>query len=288
MAAYRSGKIAGHRWGFQPDTKDVEPLFKGMKNQRRWDGVHFLSGNGLILNTTRKPWDDIRVRRAASMALDRDALIRDVLQGSGQWSPFVSSSFVDYAWPQDRLKRLEYLQYRPDRARALVQEAGLGDTLVPIDFHPDPLPSVKVLVETVQQMWKDIGLNVTIDAVDVPTSYGRRETGEYSVFGNGVGFSSASIDAATRQLYTADGGRNYGRVRDPKLEELGAAQAQATDPDKRKQLVDQFQQQMYDQMWLVPTYDKLETLINQPWAKNWGFHWQLGWAHAERIWVDRS
>jgi hypothetical protein len=41
-------------------------------------------------------------------------------------------------------------------------------------------------------------------------------------------------------------------------------------------------------MWLVPTYDKLETLINQPWAKNWGFHWQLGWAHAERIWVDRS
>jgi ABC-type transport system substrate-binding protein len=288
MAAYRSGKIAGHRWGFQPDTKDVEPLFKGMKSQRRWDGVHFLSGGGLIINTTRKPWDDVRVRRAASMALDREALIHDVAQGSAQWMPFVSSSFTDYAWPQEKLKGLEYLQYHPDRARALLQEAGIGDTLIPIDFHPDPLPSAKVLVETVQQMWKDVGMNVTIDAVDVPTSYGRRETGEYSVFGNGVGFSSASLDAATRQLYTADGGRNYGRVRDPKLEELGAAQAQALDVEKRKQLVDQFQQQMYDQMWLIPTYDKLETLINQPWAKNWGFHWQLGWPHAERIWVDRA
>ncbi len=288
MAAYRSGKIAGHRWGFQPDTPDVEPLVKGMKGQQRWDGVHFLSGGGLVLNTTRKPWDDVRVRRAASMALDRDGLIRDVAHGSGQWMPFVSSSFTDYAWSQDKLKGLEYLEYQPDRARALLQEASVGDTLVPIDFHPDPSPSTKVLVETVQQAWKDVGMNVTIDAVDVPTSYGRRETGEYSVFGNGVGFSSASIDAATRQLYTANGGRNYGRVKDPKLEDLGAAQAQALDLEKRKQLVDQFQQQLYEQMWLIPTYDKLETLINQPWARNWGFHWQLGWAHAERIWVDRG
>jgi ABC-type transport system substrate-binding protein len=250
--------------------------------------VHFLSGGGLILNTSRKPWDDVRVRRAASMALDRNALIHDVVQGQGQWMPFVCSAFTDYAWSQEKLKSLEYLQYNPQRARALLQEAGIGDTPVPIDFHPDPTPVTKVLVETVQQAWRDIGLNVTIDAVDVPTSYGRRETGDYSVFGNGVGFSSASIDAATRQLYTKGGGRNYGKVNDPKLEELGAAQAQEMDLDKRKQLVDQFQQQLYDQMWFIPTYDPLETLLNQPWAKNWAFHWQLAWAHAERIWVDKG
>lgn len=288
LAAYRSGKIAGHRWGFQPDPKDVDPLFKSMKNQQRWDGVHFLSGSGLVVNAGRKPWDDVRVRRAASMALDRDALIRDVVQGQGRWMPFVCSAFTDYAWPQEKLKGLEYLQYSPDKARALLQDAGVADTAVPIDFHPDPSPTVKVLVETVQQMWHDVGLNATIDAVDVPTSYGRRETGDYSVFGNGVGFSSASIDAATRQLYTAEGGRNYARVNDPKLEELGNTQIQALDLGKRKQIVDQFQQQLYDQMWMIPTYDRLETLLNQPWAKNWPFHWQLGWAHAERIWVDRG
>lgn len=288
LAAYRSGKIAGHRWGFQPTPQDVNSLWTSIKNQRRWDGVHFLSGSGLILNTTRKPWDDVRVRRAASMAIDRNALIRDVVQGQGQWMPFVCSAFTDYAWSQDKLKGLEYLQYNPDRARSLLQEAGIGDTPVPIDFHPDPTPVTKVLVETVQQAWKDIGMNVTIDAVDVPTSYGRRETGDYSVFGNGVGFSSASIDAATRQLYTKDGGRNYGRVSDAKLEELGAAQAQELDLEKRIQLVDQFQQQLYDQMWFIPTYDPRETLVNQPWTKNWGFHWQLAWAHAERIWVDKG
>lgn len=288
LAAYRSGKIAGHRWGFQPTPQDVDSLVNSMKNQRRWDGVHFLSGSGLILNTSRKPWNDVRVRRAASMALDRDALIRDIVKGKGDWMPFVSSSFTDFAWSQDKLKKLDYLQHNPERARALLQESGLGDTPVPIDFHPDPTPLTKVLVETVQQAWKDIGMNVTIDAVDVPTSYGRRETGDYSVFGNGVGFSSASIDAATRQLYTKEGGRNYGKVSDPKLEELGAAQAQELELEKRKQLVDEFQQQLYDQMWFIPTYVPQETLLNQPWAKNWGFHWQLGWAHAERIWVDKA
>ena len=38
---------------------------------------------------------------------------------------------------------------------------------------------------------------------------------------------------------------------------------------------------------VIPHYDAIDTLLNQPWAKNWGFHWQLGWVHSERIWIDK-
>jgi hypothetical protein len=40
-------------------------------------------------------------------------------------------------------------------------------------------------------------------------------------------------------------------------------------------------------MWMIPHYNVVDTLVNQPWAKNWPFHWQLGWIHSERIWVDK-
>ncbi|MFN8525674.1 MAG: ABC transporter substrate-binding protein [Chloroflexota bacterium] len=288
LAAYRSGKIAGHRWGFQPARKDVETVMGAIKDQKRWDGVHFLSGGGLILNLEKKPWGDVRVRRAASMAINRDALIRDVQQGAGQWAGFISASFTKFAWSEEKLKSLEYLQFKPDQARALLKEAGAEGAEVPINLHPGTTPADKVLVEMVQQMWKDVGFNATIDAVDVPTSYERRTTGNFSVFGNGVGFSSASLDAATRQLYASDGGRNYGRVKDPKFDELAEQQIRELDPEKRKAIIDKIQQYLYENMWTIPHYDVVDTLVNQPWAKNWPVHWQLAWIHSERIWVDKG
>jgi peptide/nickel transport system substrate-binding protein len=287
LAAYRSGKIAGHRWGFMPARKDVETVVKAIPNQSRWDGVHFLSGGGIVINNTKKPWTDVRARRAASMALDRDALIRDVQQGAAHWSGFISASFTQYAWPEEKLKGLEFLKYNPDGARALIKDAGIAGMDIHIDLHAGTTPAEKILVEMVQQMWKEVGLNPIIEPTDIPASYQKRQTGEFSVLGNGVGFSSASIDAATRQLYHSDGQRNYGRVKDAEFDKLADAQAIELDPAKRKQIVDQIQQYLYDKMWSIPTYNVVDTIVNQPWAKNWGVHWQLGWAHSERIWIDK-
>lgn len=287
LAAYRSGKIAGHRWGFQPARKDVESIVKGMQGQQRWDGIHFLSGGGFILNVTKKPLDDVRVRRAMSLALNRDALIQDTQQGAAQWAGFISASFTQYAWSEEKLKGMEFLKFNPDQARSLIKDAGAENAEIQIDFHPDTQPAAKVVVEMAQQMWKDVGLNAVIVPSDVPASYEKRQTGDFMVFGNGVGFSSASIDAATRQLYHSEGGRNYTRNKDPEFDKLADAQAVELDVEKRKQIVDKIQQHIYDQMWSIPHYNAVDTLINQPWAKNWGFHWQLGWAHSERIWIDK-
>jgi peptide/nickel transport system substrate-binding protein len=286
LAAYRSGKISGHRWGFQPARKDVDAIIKGMPGQQRWDGVHFLSGSGLVLNTTKSPWDDVRLRRAASMALNRDGIVQDVQQGAAQWAGFISASFTQYAWPEEKLKSLEFLKYNPDAAKALIKEAGAEGMEVPIDLHPGTTPADKILAEMVQQMWNDVGFKAVIVPTDVPASYEKRQTGNFHVLGNGVGFSSASIDAATRQLFHSEGQRNYGKVKDAELDKLTEAQAVELDVTKRKAIVDQIQQRLYDQMWMIPHYNIVDTLVNQPWAKNWPFHWQLGWIHSERIWVD--
>src|SRR5262249_854908 len=61
LAAFKTGRINGNRWGFQPEIKDIEPLVRDTPKLRRWDGVHYLSGGGLILNVSKPPFDDIRV-----------------------------------------------------------------------------------------------------------------------------------------------------------------------------------------------------------------------------------
>src|SRR5262249_40998163 len=156
----------------------------------------------------KKPLDDLKVRRAMSLALNRDAFIQDVQQGAAQWAGFISASFTKFAWPEEKLKGLEFLKYNPEQARQLIKDAGAEGANIIIDLPPDTTPGTKILVEMAQQMWKEIGLNPTIDPTDTPASYAKRQSGDFMVFGNGVGFSSASIDAATRQLFHSTGQRN--------------------------------------------------------------------------------
>ena len=73
------------------------------------------------LNCTRPPFDDVRVREAFALAIDREALVRDVLRlGQLPAFRFVPPGLPGYAPPEPRLR------HDPARARALLAEAGYG------------------------------------------------------------------------------------------------------------------------------------------------------------------
>jgi peptide/nickel transport system substrate-binding protein len=289
LAAFKSQRITGNLWGFQPNAQDVDPLKKALPHLREWEGFHLLGGDAAILNTTRPPWNDVRVRRAASMALDRDALLKGALGNAawGQWEGFVGPGFEKYTWSQDKLRSMPYFKYDPDQARKLVTEAEVGDVPIPLNITDSSGP-VRVQAEMMQQMWKAVGLNATLDQTDIPTSYQKRVTGDFSVFPGGVGFTSGSIDASTRQLYHSKGSRNYGKVSDPVVDDLTTQQLGELDVDKRVAIVDKIQQQLYDQMWAIPTYVGRTYDLNQAWCMNKAWCWQLAWAYPERIWMDMS
>lgn len=287
LAAFKAQRVNGNRWGFQPHVQDVDTLVKALPHTRRWDGIHFLSGDGVILNTTKAPWTDVRVRRAASMALNRDAMIHDIVQGHGKWEGFINYSFEGYAWPEEKVRSLPNLQYNPDMARQLIKDAGAQGATVLINTSAASGPA-KVVVQTLQQAWKDIGLNATLDVTDIPTSYQKRVTGDFQVFGEGVGFSSGSLDAATRQLFNSKGERNYGKASDPTLDQLTEQQFTQLDEKERIATVDKIQQILHDQMFTIPHYVQVDTLLDQAWVMNKPWHWQLAWPYPERIWVDKS
>jgi peptide/nickel transport system substrate-binding protein len=108
-----------------------------------------------------EPLADERVRRALTMAIDREAFDEGLQFGEGDPSPsfwLPGTPYYD--------ESLESLAYDPDQARQLLAEAGYEDGFA-VSF-----PSFGTIVpvaESVQQMWGEIGVDVTIDLVEPGT-----------------------------------------------------------------------------------------------------------------------
>ena len=153
-AAFRSGqlhltsevpltKIATYR-AEQPDSLRLDP---------------FLKSGFIRFNLTRPPFDDIRVRRALSLAIDRQALADHVLRGgelpAGSLTPPGTAGYKPSA----------QVTYDPDQARALLAEAGYprGQGFPPAEVISRTQEINQQLLEAIQQMWhRELGVKVTI------------------------------------------------------------------------------------------------------------------------------
>jgi peptide/nickel transport system substrate-binding protein len=77
----------------------------------------------LILNTREEPFDDQRMRQAVNYAIDKQALVEDVLQGTATVA--TGPTPAAFAWAYN--EKLEPYPHDPEKARALIEEAGYGD-----------------------------------------------------------------------------------------------------------------------------------------------------------------
>lgn len=114
----------------------------------------------IAFNTTRPPLNDVRVRRALALAIDRERIVRDVLRG-GQLpaTQFLSPALVSFD-PANARSRRHAQAYDPVEARRLLAEAGFPGgrgfprlELAGWDRNP--------VLEAIQQMWRrELGLDV--------------------------------------------------------------------------------------------------------------------------------
>src|SRR5262249_12567599 len=84
--------------------------------------LEVLSGAGmnvgyLAFNTMKKPFDDKRVRQALSMAIDREAILKNVFQGNGQ---LADTPLPASLWGHD--KSVKAYEYNPEKAKELLKE----------------------------------------------------------------------------------------------------------------------------------------------------------------------
>ncbi len=147
---------------------DGMPRFGALQALKQFQGdkrfaveVGSTAGKGqLTINNKKKPFDDVRVRRAIAHAIDRQAFIDGVLEGLG--TP-IGSHFA----PTDAgyVDLTGMYPYDPDKARALLKEAGVATPLDVTLTLPPPQYARKG-GEVVAAMLAKVGINAKIENVE--------------------------------------------------------------------------------------------------------------------------
>lgn len=117
----------------------------------------------LSMNNQRAPFNDVRVRQAVMYAIDRQAVIDTAWDGYG-----VDTGGVPVPPTDPWFEKSEQYPFDPEKARQLLQEAGINESNNDVTFTVPSLPYASAISELVVSQLKDVGLDVKIQSVEFP------------------------------------------------------------------------------------------------------------------------
>lgn len=186
----------------------------------------------LYINAEAGPTKDVRVRQAIAYAIDRQGLVDALLEGYGKAINIIGAEpifgFTD---------ALEGYTYDPDKAATLIKEAGAEGATV--EFLTSP-SYPRALVEAIQQMLNEAGLNVTISSSDQATFLKRRQGDATNAGGLAYGAWSCACQDADGIIYPLfRSGGIWAKYKNEKYDTLVDEARSVLDEDKRKDLYKQ-------------------------------------------------
>lgn len=201
----------------------------------------------LVLNTTVPPLDDVRVRQAIIHALNRQGLIDGFFRGTKSFA----HSVLTETFPEHSTNVPQYA-YDPDKARALLEEAGAVGfdfeittvALSPYDRFPVPMADDL----------NAVGINATINVVERGAYVQARASGRVQSCITAV-VGPPDPDSPLVTLFsTASFPPGLNTSRYDKVDDLLAAAANELDPDKRRSIYEQIQQRTMEDVPVVPIF----------------------------------
>jgi peptide/nickel transport system substrate-binding protein len=219
----------------------------------------------IYMNVTKPPLNDVRIRQAINLALDRDAFIKTTAQGQGEWA---AAAALPGLFTQEELK--QFLKHDPAEAKRLVQAAGYSGGL-DIEFtftrFSDTFASI---VQLFQAQVKPAGINIKLHELDSAVDAARRRTRDYFLdITPGPPGLASDPDSILYPLFYPENAGNRGGVNDPDLTSLLVAQRRETDPDKRRAIVRQAVRRINEVPWAVALYYPTSYWMWSPNVKNY-------------------
>ena len=199
-------------------------------------------------NSAAAPFDDVRLRRALNLAVDRDALLEVVARGQGepQYGP-ISRSVVGY-WPG-----VEQTGYRlhVDRAAALLAEAGYGPGR-PLAVTVVTSDTYRRVAEVLREQLRPVGVELTIELVDQATATKRILAGGFQLALVTILYPDS--DVLHLLYHSTQGSLPIAHVTDPALDALLDATRTSIDPAARRTATDDVQRRIVEQAYSLPLY----------------------------------
>ena len=254
------------------------------------------SNNSFILNMSRPPFDDIKVRRAMQMALDLDTMTAAYFSGYADTEPrgtldkqWAKSGYaVPYEeWPEE-IKG--YYAYNPEAAEALLDEAGLerGDDgyRFEVEFsHFDRWPVA--WSEFAVTYWDTIGVKINLITPAAAEHNAKIAAHNFDIVPTASSNRGNPI-SSMRRFYSKSSFNPT--TAHPDFDAWWEQVQVSTDPDEIRDLIKQMDYLTVEQSWLI--WGSLSPLFNaaQPWIMGYAGEGMMGagMPHAifQWLWVD--
>lgn len=200
-------------------------------------GTYYVS-----LNTEKEIFKDARVRKALSLAIDRDYVANTVMQGTYTpaynfmgpgWTDAEGNSFIDGANGGNAYYSEDY-EANVEEAKKLLAEAGYpeGKDFPTITYSTNDDSYHKKVAEHLQQAWAEIGITMNIETVEWGQFTSMRRNGEFEIARNG--WVGDYTDASNQlELFYSTNGNNDGKFNNKEFDEAIDLSRTTTDAAER-------------------------------------------------------
>jgi len=234
LAALRAGElqVIDRVWPDNVETLKATPGVRVLDTpaieSQRW-----------IFQLAKDPVKDPRVRKAISLAIDRNVIIKDFLLGYAR--P------VDSPIPPGLIGHVNLGQkaYDPERARQILKEAGYKNLSIDFVLMKDLYPKQLEIVQAVAAMLGDVGITVNIKNLEIATAREARSAGNYDMFFSGWAHMPHDADWWLGQWFTKMGAEKLTRYDNPKIEAL-IAEGRVPDPKVRQAKYEEIEKALWD------------------------------------------
>jgi peptide/nickel transport system substrate-binding protein len=249
------------------DPKYEKWIFREPSMYTWWIGV----------NNTKPPLDNLAVRQALNLAVDREKIAR-LTGGRGEplWAIYPSAA------PGYDPNYKPY-PYDPEAAKRKLAEAGLSGGLeLELLIGEDPLAST--VAQAIQQDLAQIGIQVNIKQASDTVVYDMMVAGETELFLNSWYMIQPDPADLINNLYMTGAGSNYDFYSNPRVDELGRKALAEQDRAKRLEMYRQIEHILMEDAVHVPLFNNVSFYLHNPRIQDFYSRSEYG-PFFERMWV---
>ncbi|OLC14916.1 MAG: hypothetical protein AUH29_09290 [Candidatus Rokubacteria bacterium 13_1_40CM_69_27] len=249
--------------------------------------------DNLLLNVTKPPFNDAKLRRAISIAIDRRAYVRAVHQGgavigaSMAPKPFGVWGLLD----KDLTALPGYGKPADEKAKAkkLLAEAGFGPSNpLRVEMATRAIPIYVDFASFVINELKQVGVEATLKQVETAQWHPLATRKEYQMGANLTGIGADDPDANFYENYACGSPRNYTGYCDEQVMKMIDQQSQELDSKKRLEIVARIQKQLEEDAARPMMGWRLDYFAQWPHVKNLVPHHNLyNYGRMQEVWLDK-
>lgn len=203
----------------------------------------------VLLNHAHAPFDDVKVRKAAAMALETGGITKAMTFGNATPANSTLPMALDY-WDKDA----PGIPYDPEQARTLLEDSAYDGQEVTILITDNP--EREKMAVLMQAQWNEIGLKSRIEKVDGGTWWSRVPEGDYDAAPTWYYNETTDPDLALRWALCGACGSDsfHTKYNNEEVNRLTEEAAAELDPAKRAELYKKVQQITLDEVSQIPLY----------------------------------